>query len=211
MKIYLKVIMSVAATIAIIGLVHSGTAFGQTQAGSSQNIPKPQVSQESCSEVQWAPQILQQYPRIGDACQEVVAVNGENWARIEGRLISENPNGSITAMVLDSKGKGIGRITLKPAPGQKVILEGREVPFTQLQTGAILHMYIPEHMYVVATEPGEPEAEMSQIEEEPTEDVAQSEAQLPDTAGPLPWLLLAGCGIVLIGLALTLRRRFFMR
>lgn len=202
MTSYFKVVMSLVAAIGLLGLVHGGIAFGQTQ-----GIPNPQVSPESCSQVQWSPKLLQQYPRIADACQEVLTVNGENWARIEGRLIRENPNGSITAMVVDSKGRGMGSVTIKPAPDQKVIFEGREVRFDQLQTGAILHLYIPEHMYAVATEPGAPAEEMSQIEEEPTEDVAQSEEQLPATAGALPWVLLAGGGIALIGLGLTLRRR----
>ena len=203
-----KVISSLVSALVLIVFMHSGSAFGQAQGNNAQNIPSPQVSQESCSQVQWAPKLLQQYPRIADACQEVITVNGENWARIEGKLIRENPNGSITAMVVDSTGRGMGSVTLKPAPDQKVILEGREVPFNQLQTGAILHLYIPEHMYAVAMEPGAQTEEISQVEEEPSEEVTQSEEQLPATAGPLPWVLLAGGAIALIGLGFTLRRRF---
>ena len=200
--------ISIGLAFALTSLLYGGVAIAQTQGGNAPKHPPPQVSSETCAQVNWAPQILQNYPRIADACQEVVAVNGENWARIEGRLISVNPNGSVTSMVLDHTGRGIGRLTLKPAPNQKVMLEGREQTFDQLNTGAILHMYIPEHMYAVATEPGAPESEMAEIEAEPEEEVAQNQEQLPATAGPLPWVLLAGVGILLIGLGFTLRRRF---
>lgn len=195
-------IATFAAGLVVTGLLWSGSAMAQ-------GIPKPQVSTETCAEVKWAPELLQRYPRIPEACQEVVLVNGENWARVEGRLVNVNPNGSVTTMVLNSRGRGMGRLTLKPAPGQKVLLEGREVSFDQLETGAMIHMYIPEHMYAVATEPVEDNAEMATIEQAPETEVAAEEPQaLPTTAGPLPWVLLAGGAVLLVGLMLALRRRF---
>lgn len=189
--------LGIGAALALTGLLWGSAA-------SAQNMPAPQVSSESCAEVEWAPQMLAQYPQISEACQEVVTVNGANWARIEGRLVTVNPNGSVTSMVLDRNGKGMGRITLKPAPDQKVMLEGKEYSFYQLQNGAILNLYIPEHMYAVATEPSAP-SELAEIEPAPSPEVAQQE--LPKTAGPLPWVLLAGGGILLAGLGLTLARR----
>lgn len=188
----------IGAALAPAALLLSGAAMAQAPA--AQSMPTPQVSAETCAEVQWSPQILAQYPRLPEACQEVVTVNGQNWARFEGRLVRVNPNGSVTSMVIDPNGKRIGQITLKPAPGQKVLLEGREYSFNQLRTGAILHLYIPEHMYAVATEPTEP-SEMAEIEAPPPQ-------ELPKTAGPLPWILVAGGALMLVGLGLTLGRRF---
>lgn len=196
--------VGIGAALALTGLLWGGTALAQ---GNAQNMPAPQVSAESCAEVQWSSQILAQYPQISEACQEVIAVNGQNWARIEGRLVNVNANGSVTSLVLDRTGKGMGRITLKPAPDQKVLLEGKEYSFYQLQKGAILNLYIPEHMYAVATEPGAP-GEMAAIQPQPTQEVAEQMPQeLPRTAGPLPWVLLAGGGILLVGFGLTLGRR----
>lgn len=206
MKRYSMRIVGIGAALASMSLLFGGGATAWAQGSTAQQMPQPQVSSETCAEVQWSPQLLKQYPRIPDACQEVVAVNGENWVRVEGRLISVNPNGSVTSMVLDRAGRGLGRVTLKPAPDQKVMLEGREYAFDQLQTGAILHMYIPEHMHAVATELNAPETEMGEIEAQPSEEVAQEE--LPATAGPLPWVLLAGSGLLLAGLGLGLWRRF---
>lgn len=205
---YTRRVVSIGLALGFMGFLYGGVATARAQNDNAQNIPKPQVSSETCAEVQWAPKLLQQYPRIADACQEVVAVNGENWARIEGRLINVNSNGSVTSMVLDRNGRGLGRLTLKPAPNQKVVLDGREESFNQLDNGAILNLYIPEHMYAVATEPSAPESEMAEIEAQPDEEVAQTSEELPATAGPLPWVLLAGGGILLLGLGLTLRRRF---
>lgn len=206
MKMCSMRIAGIGAAFALMSLLYGGGTIAWAQGNNAQQMPQPQVSSETCAEVQWSPQLLRQYPRIPDACQEVIAVNGENWVRIEGRLVSVNPNGSVTSMVLDRTGRGLGRLTLKPAPNQKVMLEGRERTFDELQSGAILHMYIPEHMHSVATEPRAPESEMGEIEMEPSEEVAQE--QLPATAGPLPWVLLAGTGILLAGLGLGLWRRF---
>ncbi len=188
-----------AAALALGGLLWGGTAMAQ-------GIPTPQVSSETCAQVNWAPELLAQHPRIPEACQEVVLVNGENWARIEGRLIAVNPNGSVTAMVIDPQGRNMGRLTLKPTPGQKVILDGREVPFNQLETGAVVHLYIPEHMYAVATEPVAGPSEMATVETAAEPEVATQE--LPATAGPLPWVLFAGGVMLAIGLVLALSRRF---
>ena len=194
--------------LALAGFLSGGGAMAQGAARSG--IPAPQVSEETCAEVEWSSQVLQQYPQISEACQEVVTVNGENWARVEGRLIQVNPNGSVTSMVLARDGRRLGRLTLKPAPGQKVMMDGREYSFNQLHTGAILNLYIPEHMYAVATEPMV-QNEMAEIEPAPAEEVAQMPRQLPATAGPLPWVLLAGGGILLVGLGLTAWRRFTSR
>lgn len=207
MNAYSTRFVSSGAALALAGLLCGATALAQ---GTAQNLPQPQVSTESCAQVQWSPQLQARYPRIADACQEVIAVNGENWARIEGRLIRVNTNGSVTSVVLDRQGRPMGRLTLKPAAGQKVLLDGAERSFDDLQTGAVLNMYIPERMYAVATEPSAPASEMAEIEPASSEqtEVAQMPAELPHTAGPLPWVLLAGGGLVLVGLGLSLRRRF---
>jgi len=201
-------IASTAAALLLAGVLCGGTTPARAQGNNAQSIPSPKVSDETCSEVDWSPKMLAQYPRISDACQEVVRVNGENWVRIEGRLIDVTANGSVTSMVLDRKGRGMGRIVMKPAAGQKVLFEGRETTFDQLETGAILNLYIPEHMYAVATVPSTP-SETAEIEPATEPEVAQQEMpeSLPATAGPLPWVLLAGGGLLLAGLALSLWRR----
>lgn len=207
MKRYMTHVTSIGAALTLVGLLYAGAAAAQSQGSNASNMPQPQVSPETCAEVNWAPQLLQQYPRIPEACQEVISVNGQNWARFEGKLINVNGNGSVTSMVVDRTGKGMARMVMKPAPNQKVLLDGREYTFNQLQTGAILNLYIPEHMYEVATEPTASESEMAEIEPAPSEEVAQTQETLPATAGPLPWVLLAGGGLLLVGLGLTLRRR----
>lgn len=198
-------IAGIGAALALTGVLWGGAA-------PAQSMPQPQVSSETCAQVQWSPKLLSQYPRIADACQEVLTWNGTNWVRVEGRLVQVNANGSVTSQVLDRQGRNMGRLTLKPAPDQKVMLEGREQSFNDLQTGAMLHMYIPEHMYAVATEPSAPTSELAEIEEvEPAGEVAKMPEQLPQTAGPLPWVLLGGAGMLALGLGLTLLRRRFAR
>lgn len=202
-------IIGFAGTLVVAGLLWAGTAGAQ-----GQSMPNATVHEESCSDVNWSSQLLAAYPRIPEACQEVLTMDGKKWARFNGKLISWNANGSVTADVMNREGKALGRLTLKPAVGQKVVIDGKEKAFSQLNTGAVLNLYIPEEVFAVATEPGEPESEMSEIETYSSEDMdvaANEPEELPATAGPLPWVLTAGIGMLLIGFGVMFGRRLIKR
>ncbi len=205
MNVYSKGIIGFAGSVALVGLLWVGTASAQ-----SQSMPNSTVNHQSCADVNWSPQLLSVYPRIPEACQEVLTMDGKKWARFNGKLVSWNSNGSVTTAVMNRDGRVMGRLTLKPTPGQKVIIDGKEQAFSQLHTGAIMNLYIPEETFAVATEPGEAESEMADIETYPGEDTdvaANQPEELPATAGPLPWVLTAGIGLLVLGCGFLLGRR----
>ena len=104
--------------------------------------------------------------------------------------------------------------TLIPARNQRVMIQGEKYKFADLPRGQKLNLYVPEGMCALAMTPGAPAEELEKIVP-PTTEVAQADTapapmanRLPSTAGPLPLVLVAGLLSLLIGLGMTIRRRF---
>lgn len=200
------------ACAALIGVTWASAAGAQQQPA---ELPSPSVQAESCVDVDWDPELLEQYPNIEEACQEVVTAEGNRWARFEAELLRRNSDGSVRLEFKDRDGRSIEELTLQPAVGQRVTIAGRSYRFSELERGQELNLYVPEGIFAVSSEAGGSEAQMAQIVEEPIQ-LAQAEPepeeqprQLPRTAGPLPWLAAAGGLSLLGGLLMTVRRRFF--
>jgi hypothetical protein len=215
-------IREVSGTIAfaLLGVLCVSTVSAQ-QPLNPQNLPATRVQTQSCAEVNWAKDMLAQYPRIAEGCQEVVTSGGRKWARFEADLVRNNPDGTVTLNFKNRQGRSMENLTLMPVPGQRVSIGDRKYRFTELNAGQTVSVYVPEGMFAVASEPGAPPEQLAQIVTEPEpERVAQAEAapaaqasrmpqRLPSTAGPLPLVALAGLLSALAGLGLRLRRRFF--
>ena len=199
---------------ALIGAICAGTAGAQQQLD-TQNLPASRVQAASCAEVAWDEELLALYPRIAEGCQEVLISEGEKWARFDADFASSDTrDGTVTLNFKNRAGNPMGNVTLKPAPEQRVSIDGRSYRFSELTRGQQLNVYIPERMFAVAIEPGAPPEQLAQIVVEPTR-LAQADPaptqvaqQLPSTAGPLPLFLLAGLASLLSGLGLAVRRRF---
>lgn len=224
--------IQLAAT--LIGVACAGAVGAQQASDGGDNLPQPRTQAASCAGVAWEADLLARYPRIGDACQEVVMSEGRKWARFEAELVRAYADGRVTLDFQDRRGSSIEQITLMPARGQRVSIDGRIVEFKDVQRSQELNLYLPEGMFAMATEPGAPLEELAEIVLEPVERRAEvspeparaaaepllaqadrtpgrTPAVLPDTAGPLPLFALAGLLSMLGGLGLAIRRRFFAR
>jgi hypothetical protein len=203
--------------ISVAGLACAGIAGAQQL--DVRTLTKPKVEAMSCTEIVWEKELIERYPRIADACQEVVLSNGVKFARFTGQLERVNRDGSVRIDFKDRAGSSLGRLTLQPAPSQRVLIEGKEYKFSELDSRQDLSLYIPERLFAIATAPGTPPEAMARIvPDEPA--VAERELpvqaavqvavaeRLPDTAGLTPVLALGGILAMLGGLALTARRRW---
>jgi hypothetical protein len=206
---------------ALVGMVCAGGVAAQQQLD-TRGLASSQVQAATCAEVDWDAALLAAYPRIADACQEVVLSQGVKWARFEADLQSSNRDGTVTLDFKDRQNRSIGDVTLQPAATQRVRIAGREYRFSELMRGQSLNLYVPEGMFAVAVEPGAPPEQLAQIVTQPRQQLAQAEPaparttvaqrlpdRLPSTAGPLPMLAAAGLMALLGGIGLTIRRRFF--
>lgn len=202
---------------ALIGAVCAGGVAAQERLD-PRTVTSPRVEAASCAEVSWAETLLREYPRIADACQEVVISDGARWARFGADYLQSNRDGSVTLDFKDRQRRSIGEVTLMPAADQRVAIAGRNYRFSELMRGQELNLYVPEGVFAVAVEPGAPTEQLAQIVVRPAQQLAQTapapvqttaQTQLPSTAGPLPLLALTGLLALLGGIGLTIRRRFF--
>jgi hypothetical protein len=206
--------------------------LGSTAVASAQQIDtvvtdNPKISRASCAEVVWEKELLERYPRIADACQEVVISDGNKWARFTGQFLESNRDGSVRTTIDDRRGRSMGQLTLMPAPEQRVLIDGKRVRFSDLVHRQQLNLYMAEGRFAVATEPGVPLEQTARILPDSPVQVGAAQsatvasvrpvndheanadtAMLPDTAGPLPWLAVTGLLSLLAGLGLTLGSRF---
>ena len=210
-----------------IPLLALALSCGVASAQSSLNtdaLSNPKVRVQSCAQVDiaWNLQLIEQYPQIADACQEVVTNNGTKWARFEAKFLRINSDGSVTSEFLDRRGRALGRYTLIPADGQMVTLDGQKQPFSSLRANQQISLYVPEGATALSSEPVvmpdryarivryEPSTATPMAQEPSPVLVADNSppprmARLPDTAGPLPWFATAG---MLLALGALVLRRF---
>jgi LPXTG-motif cell wall-anchored protein len=161
---------------------------------------------DNCDSVQWSEQTLASYPKIGAACQGVQERNGKRYVKFEGTVKRVLNHGQQLVMNFEDAGD----ITLTPPPDLTLSVNGKKTPISQLERGAELKFYVAEDR-LAAQFPEEPEVEIQSVRfvvvpihlHEPTEQLAS----LPHTAGPLPWLALAGTFSLGLGGLLSLYRR----
>ena len=163
----------------------------------------------SCAAVQWDARLLAEYPRVAQACHEVIVSDGQKWARFETELVSVNRSGAVKSNFKDRQDNYMGAITITPAHDQTVEIDGAQYEFSALRPGQMLNVYVPEGMYAFSMAPGAPPAQAVEIADEPIATVAAGPviAQLPSTAGPLPWLVVGGLASLLGGIGFAIRRR----
>ncbi|MEX0708760.1 MAG: LPXTG cell wall anchor domain-containing protein [Woeseia sp.] len=206
----------------MLGIALAGSAVAQQEAFQAER-----KSAKSCSEVDWNTDMTRHHPTLIDACQEVVSVDGENWARFAAKFVRVESDGDVIFSVRDQNDRSVEEVVLEPNPGQTAYIDGRATPFSNLRSTDSISLYVPEGQYGFATQPGVSREQVAKVRA-PTDStrsgssarvddtnstdrtVARNDtrrSQLPTTAGPLPWLVLAGLLSMLAGLGLTLRRK----
>lgn len=200
------------AALIVASLAAQGAFAEQTP-----TFPRERVQPVSCAEVHWNAMMLEQHPKLVDACREVVVTDGNKWARFETNFVRTHPDGLVEFEVLGRSGRPLESVTLMPASGQMAYIDGRATPFSRLRTSDSINLYVPENQYGFATKPGEVSlAAVEPAESESTGPAKESTsiaalesmpAVLPRTASVQPWLALWGSLALLSALSLTLLRR----
>lgn len=204
----------------LIGCMFAATSAFAQEGTASGDMPKPKEQKASCDVVDWQTdwdqELLSRFPNMEQGCHEVVVVDGRKWIRFEADFVRRNSNGSIVSDFQSPRDRSIGKLTLMPAPDQRVLLDGREYRFSELRQGQSLNFYVPEGSLVFATRPDAPPERVAEvIEVEPVRLAAVDETRttqqpdrLPQTAGPLPLVATGGVFFLMAGLGLGIRRWF---
>lgn len=209
----------------LVGLACAGAVAAQQLP--VENMPPERTRPATCDEIKWSDEIKAEYPNIVDACQEAIVVDGKTWARLSASFEEVETDGEVRFQIRNRYSGNLGQVTITPAPGQVAYINERRTPFEDLTRGQRVNLYVPEGHYGFASLPGAPMNQVatvstggdpgarssmyaqssSQRTARPT-DADPVLAQLPATAGPLPWLAVGGALSLLGGIGAGLRRRF---
>ncbi len=202
----------------LLGMALATSSVAQQPQGDQ--FPDERTTRASCESVDWNENMRTNHAHLIGACQEVVDVDGESWARFDAKFVKIDDDGNVIFSVRDHRDRSVEEVTLEPAAGQMAYINNRATPFRQLRTTDSINLYVPEGAYGFATQPGAPSDQLARIstdhEAAPVETdraVAQraterstQRSELPATASALPWFALAGFLSLLGGVILTMRR-----
>lgn len=211
----------------LVGLACAGAVAAQQLP--VEELPPERTRPATCSQVQWSDELKAAYPNIVDACQEAVVVDGTTWARFSASFEEVENDGEVRFQIRNRFRGNLGEVTITPAPGQVAYINERRTPFEQLTRGQRVNLYVPEGHYGFASLPGAPMNQVAEVSSggdagarssmyaqtdtrsqrtaTTRRDADQVLAQLPATAGPLPWLAVGGALSLLGGIGIGLRRR----
>ncbi|MEX0899379.1 MAG: LPXTG cell wall anchor domain-containing protein [Gammaproteobacteria bacterium] len=212
----------------LVGLACAGAVVAQQLP--VEELPPERTRPATCNEVEWSDELKAAYPNIVDACQEAVVVDGKTWARFSASFEEVEEDGEVRFQIRNRYSGNLGDVTIEPAPGQVAYINERRTPFDQLTRGQRVNLYVPEGHYGFASLPGAPMNQVAGVSSDgdpgarssmyaqagsgssqrsaSPDDADPVLAQLPATAGPLPWLAIGGALSLLGGIGVGLRRRF---
>lgn len=166
---------------------------------------------KDCKHIEWSDATLAKYPRIADACRDVMERDGMTFVKFQGTLMSNN-NGKELVV----KFKGANEMTLTPPPELKgVYVDNKKepVPVAELKRGDDLTFYVAEDRLAARfyAENSTPTTTTEYVlvpivYTEHVAQVAHEPVALPATASRWPLLGVGGLMITAFALALSLRR-----
>jgi hypothetical protein len=93
----------------------------------------------SCAEVHWKADVLSKYPDIAKSCIGIVQRDGGRYVKLSGKVTGKGKD-SVTVR-LDHT---MTDMNWKPAAGEMVSIEGKDVPAMSVVVDQKLRFYMPE-------------------------------------------------------------------
>ena len=189
-------------------------------------VALPASAQEiTCDDIEFAADLVAEYPDIGEACLEIIEKGGEQFARLELEVLREGQKTLLVHYRLRDGGWASPR-EVTPPEEWRASLSGRDVEVKDVPKGQMLNVYIREGRWEMAMADLEAETipvmfgpvAHTEVPEEEAPDVAQAPPpvvdETPVAQEPVAeegssnlMLYLAAVGIVLIILLLIVRRK----
>lgn len=175
-------------------------------------------SQATCADMNWSQAVLDVYPDIADACDEVVvSEDGTQYARIDATFHRMTPGGDVIVYVEENDGDR-DPVRFDPPEGSTVDIDGVETPWRDLYDRQRLRFYVPNTEFallsdvdadvMVAEVHEEAEVEVDVDDGDVDVDVDEEEdIVMPATAGNTGAWLIAGLLMLLAGFGLLARQR----
>ena len=177
------------------------------------------ASDLACSDIVFTPEAFAAYEFADKACLDVVERDGGVFAKYTATKVQPcgvKPGVTTYLEFTHSDGRTGPRHKSNLPRSFETMIDGRRVRLADLDPGQKVNIYVgPEFWAPIAVvEEIIEEAIVEEIVEEVVEEMVEEaiieevlEAELPTTAGPLPWLALFGSFFLLLGGALRLSRK----
>jgi LPXTG-motif cell wall-anchored protein len=182
-------------------------------------------SPKECSDVRWSQAALRAYPSIAEACQAVEQRNGKSYVKFEGVVESVKDQGNRIRVDFEDGEE----LTFIPPPQTVLYLDGERTSFADVRDGMQLNFYVPEDRLQAELRPDPsrvafiifpldisataiPQRQQSMAQEQSdradrNQDPRSAMNRLPDTASPWPLIGAGGAALLVLGAAMTRRRR----
>ena len=169
----------------------------------------------TCSDVTFTPEAFAAYEFVDKACLEMVDRDGGTYAKMSVKIVAQTASGT-RVRIRHSDGTEGPTHKSNMAKNFETHIAGKEIELKDLAVRQEMNVYIGSEYWVpvaVVEEMIEEAIVEEIIEEAIVEEIIEEaieeelEAELPTTAGPLPWLALFGSLFLILGGALRLSRK----
>lgn len=167
-----------------------------------------QAQQVTCQNVEFSDEVMQKFPRVREACLDVIDRQGQLMAVFKADLLKVTGNKVRIRAQLPGGGKAEPQ-TVQVPPERRVLVDGKKYRVGELSVGQQLTVYARVDEPMAAIEPAETSdpIQFVPIEVEPIRVANAEPPAMPATASDLPLLGLLGTFLVCIGVGLELIRR----
>jgi hypothetical protein len=170
-----------------------------------------QAQTPNCQTVQFSESVTQRFPRLREACLDVIERQGALLAVFKADLLKVTGNKVRIRAKLPS-GAHADAQTVQVNPERRVLVDGKGYRVSELALGQELTIYakVDEPVATIAPADTSDPVEFVPIESEPAR-VASAEPEMPSTASLLPSIGLSGAVLMCLAVALGFLRRTWGR
>jgi hypothetical protein len=181
------------------GLISIAVLFAAAQTAQAQT--------PSCQSVQFSDSVIERFPRLREACLDVIERQGEVLAVFKADLLRVTGN-KVRLRAKLPNGTHAPAQTVQVSPKRRVLVDGKSYRVDELAIGQELTIYAKVTEPVVTLAPADTSepVEFAPIDSEPAR-VAASDPEMPRTASLLPAIGLSGGLLLCLGTALGMLRR----
>jgi len=111
--------------------------------------PMVKAPNESCSNIQWSAEFLNQYPKAPAACREVIVKDGVKFATFKGK-VSKVGQHFVQVEVSDVADIPISTIAFEIGAGGRVTLDNKVAKVKDLKVGDQLTFWVRESQFGIS-------------------------------------------------------------
>lgn len=166
-----------------------------------------QAQDIDCQNVEFSDEVTRKFPRVREACLDVIERQGQIMAVFKADLLKVSGNKVRIRAKLPGGGQAEPQ-TVQVPPDRRVLVDGKKYRVSELALGQELTIYarVDEPLAALAPAEASDPVDFVPIEVEPIR-VATAEPEMPRTASGLPALGLLGVFLVCLAVAIELIRR----